>query len=330
MPIISVVIPVYNVEKYLKRCIESVLRQTFHNFELILVDDGSSDKSGSICDEYASLDTRIKVLHKANGGVSNARNDGIDIATGKYLMFVDSDDYIKENMLETLVNKNPEDADMIISSIRMVCKNDTYEYVMKDGMHTPDKLLTEYCFEAFPKICLCGPWCKLYKTSLIKENCIKFDSNLSLGEDTAFNMLYVAKCKKIITISDIFYFYMRDNENSLFSKFRDNYYKDQKAVYELCDEVARELNCPDNAINALKNDYIKKMVYNLPQAVITADKSVCIGYMKKLSQDSLFVDNIELFKNRKSIFFLSLLIKNGRYGFVYNVLKMKYSLKELK
>ena len=102
---VSIIVPIYNVEKYLSKCIESILSQTYKNIEIILVDDGSPDNSPQICDEYAKKDDRIIVIHKANGGVSSARNAGIDIATGKYIGFVDPDDYIENNMYELMVNK---------------------------------------------------------------------------------------------------------------------------------------------------------------------------------------------------------------------------------
>ena len=105
---ISVVVPVYNVEKYLNRCVDSILNQTYSDLEIILVDDGSTDRSGSICDEYLSIDSRVRVLHKENGGLSDARNHGIELANGSYLCFIDSDDYIHCEMiahLYTLVKK---------------------------------------------------------------------------------------------------------------------------------------------------------------------------------------------------------------------------------
>lgn len=105
MPEISVIVPVYNVEKYLRQCIESIKMQTFENWELILVDDGSLDNSGSICDEYAQSDNRIKVVHKENGGVSTARNFGLAIAAGKYISFIDSDDYIVPKFFEIMLEK---------------------------------------------------------------------------------------------------------------------------------------------------------------------------------------------------------------------------------
>ena len=112
MPKISVIVPVYNVEKYLRKCIESILNQTFREFELILVDDGSTDSSGKICDEYALKDSRIKVIHKENGGASSARNAGLDVAKGEYIGFVDSDDWIEMDMygeLYRLIKENNTD-----------------------------------------------------------------------------------------------------------------------------------------------------------------------------------------------------------------------------
>lgn len=103
MPVISVIVPVYQVEEYLERCVDSILAQSFHNFELILVDDGSPDGSGAICDTYASKDSRVRVIHKENGGLSDARNAGIEIAQGKYLTFIDSDDYVRPDMLKALI-----------------------------------------------------------------------------------------------------------------------------------------------------------------------------------------------------------------------------------
>ena len=103
-PLLSIIVPVYNVEKYIERCIKSILNQSFTNFELILVDDGSPDNCGKICDEYKKKDSRIKVIHKKNGGLSDARNAGLNIATGKYIGFVDSDDIIHPQMYEKLFN----------------------------------------------------------------------------------------------------------------------------------------------------------------------------------------------------------------------------------
>ena len=107
--LVSIIVPVYNVEQYLRRCIESILSQTYHNFELILVDDGSTDSSGAICDEYALADERIHVIHKPNGGVSSARNAGIDTAKGEYILFVDSDDRVEPQHISNMIPSADED-----------------------------------------------------------------------------------------------------------------------------------------------------------------------------------------------------------------------------
>ena len=116
--LISIIVPIYNVEDYLKRCIDSILGQTYKNLEVILVDDGSPDKCGKICEEYKLIDSRIKVIHKKNGGLSSARNNGLDIATGDFIGFVDSDDYIERNMYESLIEAlNNNNADIATCGI---------------------------------------------------------------------------------------------------------------------------------------------------------------------------------------------------------------------
>ena len=115
---ISIIIPVYNVEKYLNKCLNSVIEQTYKNIEVILIDDGSTDNSGKICDEYAKNDIRIKIIHQQNGGVSTARNNGLEHATGKYITFVDSDDYIEKEMIETMAKKiMKKNADIVICGV---------------------------------------------------------------------------------------------------------------------------------------------------------------------------------------------------------------------
>ncbi len=119
---ISVIVPAYNAEKTLHRCVDSILAQTFEDFELILVDDGSKDSSGRICDEYAAKDSRIRVVHKSNGGVSSARNAGLDIASGEYVAFIDSDDYIDNDYLLSFTRYN---ADLIVSGAKTISNNKT-------------------------------------------------------------------------------------------------------------------------------------------------------------------------------------------------------------
>ena len=134
--LISVIVPVYNIEAYLRKCIDSILAQTYTNLEIILVDDGSTDNSGEICNEYAAKDARIRVIHKGNGGLSSARNTGIDIATGKYIGFVDSDDYLAPDMYEKLLGAIVNNhADISVCNVHHVDENE--ELISSTFLFTP-------------------------------------------------------------------------------------------------------------------------------------------------------------------------------------------------
>ncbi len=176
---ISVIIPVYNAEEWLDRCIQSVLHQSFSEFELILVDDGSTDKSLIICDGYASSDSRIKVIHKANGGVSSARNKALEVARGEFVTFVDSDDYLADDYLANLYHP---DYDVIISGY--IVDDVSYEppFAKLEG-NTDMANLIEELYDWFY---FRTPWAKLFKRELIEKLSIRFDERLKYGEDTVF------------------------------------------------------------------------------------------------------------------------------------------------
>lgn len=325
MPAVSVIVPVYNVEKYLKRCVDSILDQTFTDFELILVDDGSTDKSGLICDEYAECDGRVKVIHKENGGVSTARNTGIDAAQGEFIMFVDSDDRIKEEMLERMLNCTGEETDLIVSSIEIhwVCdqKTRTQYFLMPDKSYYAAALMQDYSKNAFPNICLCGPSCKLYKHSIILQNNIKFDANLSLGEDTCFNMDYIRCCGNIVSMSECFYCYMKENENSLFTRFQNDTYRQSKIVFLHALEIVRKLNCGAEAEMQLELRYARNVIGNLIKAVKRTDKKTVFQYMREASEDSYLLKNHSKSKNNKRTYFLGMLLLKKRFYLAYFLCK---------
>lgn len=204
--LISVVIPVYNVEKYLKECLESVLNQTYKNLEIILVDDGSKDSSGEICDEYAKRDSRIKVIHKKNGGLSDARNAGIDAARGEYITFVDSDDYIEEDMYEFLAkNMEKADADISICQVYYVYKE------AKETTHTPNIYLEMDSIEAIKHVNMVGYYTvaaydKLYKRDIFKE--IRYPVG-KINEDWYIICEVFDKANKIVYSSEPKYNYRK-------------------------------------------------------------------------------------------------------------------------
>lgn len=227
MPVISVIVPVYNVEKVLYHCIDSILNQSFSDFELILVDDGSTDNSGKICDEYSEKDNRIRVIHKPNGGVSSARNAGIEAAQGEYICFVDSDDYLESNYLEKLIETKRKyaDYDNIWCGFQTVvdyCKNNETTFVAEK-----DKNYSFYDLSTIMVLCekwlVQMPWNKLFKTKTIKENSIIFPPELSLGEDYIFNLRYLDCTNgKIVVINKPLYDYLRDGKESLDNKYYPN------------------------------------------------------------------------------------------------------------
>lgn len=233
---ISIIVPVYNTEKYLKRCIESIINQTYKNLEVILVDDGSSDKSPLICDEYAKKDKRIKVIHKENGGASSSRNIGMDVATGKYITFVDSDDFIKEDFVEYLYNLCIENNCEIVQCSFEVGSNEKFSDTSKIEKIEVYSNIEALCSRSLKVT----PWGKLYKTETIKS--IKFPLGI-INEDDATYYKFIYNSKSVcITNKQLYYYYQSDNSvmrNNSKYKRTDfiNIYKDRIKFFKEKKEV---------------------------------------------------------------------------------------------
>jgi len=193
-PVISVIVPVYKAENYLHRCVDSILAQTFTDFEVLLVDDGSPDRSGEICDEYAQKDGRVRVFHKENGGVSSARNVGIDNALGKYTIHADPDDWVEPNMLEELYKKaQEEDADMVICDFYIHTKNKEI-YISQKPSETSNNVLLD---DIMNQRVHGGCWNKLIKASSYRGKLIRFPENMIIWEDQFYicNILLISPLK---------------------------------------------------------------------------------------------------------------------------------------
>ena len=231
MLLISVIIPVYNAKTYIQRCIESIKYQSFNDWELILIDDGSTDNSYEICKKYE--DSKIHVFHKENGGVSSARNYGLSVAKGKHIVFVDADDYVDKDYLRNFYD-NIANSDLVISGYKEVytsgkvkikdfgCKKLTIEDLKKEF----DELYLSNLFNS--------PFNKLYKRELIE---FKFNEQQSLGEDLLFNLEYIKKCKSINVISNTDYNYII-NSMSATNKYNyksiENYLIVKKELEKMC------------------------------------------------------------------------------------------------
>ncbi|WP_407856661.1 glycosyltransferase family 2 protein [Enterococcus hailinensis] len=288
---ISIIVPVYKVEKYLEKCVDSILAQTFTDFELILVDDGSPDNSGTICDEYAKKDPRVKVIHKENGGLSSARNAGINIAKGKYLGFIDSDDYIADDMYEILY-KNIVKYNADISSIELISVyND--QFSLKRHSSTVKVLNQEQvmrsvlegtCFYAYA-------WNKLYRRELFET--IRFPQGRTF-EDAFIIMKLLSISKKFVVSNLEKYYYVRHKNSIMGSNFSkktfdviDAWKENKNDVLRLYPELAdsyRKRTCwsyffvLDKALLSREyNNYVERTIVTLSKKILN-EKNFIMKY----------------------------------------------------
>lgn len=263
---ISVVVPIYKVEKYLKKCIDSIINQTYKELEIILVDDGSPDNCGKMCDEFALKDNRIKVIHKENGGLSSARNAGIEIATGEYITFVDSDDYIDNNMYEILLKILKEsESDLAFCKVRKVCENEEItEKNIYEGYHeisNEDAIIMTNLTEDYGNYA----WNKLYKRSLFEG--VRYPVG-RVYEDIPVTCQLLFKSKKIVYTEYQGYNYLVNRSGSIVANKKNakhitDYLKSRKERYEFLKE-----KCP-SIIDYTMADFIRavngtnELVYGL-------------------------------------------------------------------
>lgn len=226
---VSIIVPVYNAEEHLRRCVDSILVQTFSDFELLLIDDGSKDGSAAICDEYTIKDSRVRVFHKENGGVSSARNLGLDNAQGEWIAFVDSDDFIPVRSLSYLVDNQNED--LIIGGYKKHYDNSIINLNWENPVIKANEFgefLTHYIDSDLFMV----PWCKLFKNEIINRTELRFNTSLVLGEDTCFVISYLLRCSSI-RISDRYCY----NYYSIGDAYKDKYKKQANAIIRFCDEI---------------------------------------------------------------------------------------------
>ena len=252
--LISVIVPIYKVEPYLRKCVDSILAQTYRNLEVILVDDGSPDGCPAICDEYATSDARVKVIHKENSGASSARNAGMDVASGDYLMFVDSDDWIDSDYIYDM-QKSMQENDWAISGITYV-NNLEERSISADGFD-----LTHLV-----KSSLFGYSCnKIYKDDLIKN--LRFEG--VVREDAIFNLKVFAKSQKLAICKNSGYKYLQRNTSQLHSQNANS--------NEIIIESVKSIYA---AVAALNNCDISKMFFSIMTLSITSDHIVSLYNFK--------------------------------------------------
>lgn len=226
-PQISIIVPVYNAEMYLDGCIESIVNQTYTNFELILVNDGSKDASKDICNKWEQLDSRIRVFHKSNGGASSARNYGIENSNGEYIMFVDSDDTVAFDICEKLLENIRDDCSLVVCGLKTSFGN--FVIRSENSVLSTDK--GEIFNLLFENGILNSPVAKLFRRDCIGT--LRFDPNMYMGEDLTFNLEYLSRIDGGVAVLPYCgYVYNRENNNSITHVFNPATFLQQKTVYK--------------------------------------------------------------------------------------------------
>lgn len=282
---ISIIVPVYNIEKYVAACIESIIEQTYRDFELLLIDDGSTDSSGKICDEYASKDKRIRVVHKTNGGLVSAWKEGVRLSDGEYTCFVDGDDLVEKDYLSELYENMSDDVDMVCENFSRYWENGEISKVrtnfLEPGTYDCNEELFARCINnngSRDKIISNNRVSKLSRSSLVKQ-CSEFCSDeVSFGEDYQMTVCMLMSAKRIRVIDSYKYLY-RYNPTSIVNTYKQDLWVRSKKLFETIDKMPHVQDVPNfqKQINTekllyfvvcLKNEYYhgkldKKTFYDL-------------------------------------------------------------------
>lgn len=335
MDLVSVIVPVYNAEYYLEECIESILNQSYSNFELILVNDGSTDNSLNICNHYKASDSRIKVLSKNNSGVSDTRNYGIENSLGSYICFIDSDDMIKNNYVEVLLREIKND------NVEAVFCNFAYKYDrrlikkeprIKSGIYHISEIRSIIIDDGTMSGILFGSVCvAIYNKSVILKNNIKFNRNIRNNEDGLFNITYCLSVNQVKILSNEYLYIYRQYERPTSSL--DDYNINSRAaateaILELCKEYDYEMNL-DAQIKSRKVTEVFWMILQLCDADNKDTNRNIISKLKALLSDGelktcykyINTDNINKYKY---IYFK--LIKHQRYWLILILTKYLYPI----
>lgn len=278
---ISVIVPVYNVEKYLDKCVESIVNQTYKELEIILVDDGSTDNCPAMCDNWAKKDNRIKVIHKENGGVSSARNIGLDNVTGEYIGFVDSDDYLEPNMYELLIeNLTVTNSDISVCSTFLVNENND---IKADNIFESQVLNQEEAVKFLSYKMNNSLWNKLFKKEAF-EGC-KFEEGHTFGEDHLILLQVLKNVNRVSFISDSLYYYVQRSNSTTGSKFskrsfdqvymKDALYNYVKENYSYVSEYYRKLSF------TARENMCRKIILSNAEREFAKELNEYKKYMKK-------------------------------------------------
>lgn len=270
----SVVVPCYNVEKYLPKCVESLCNQTLEDIEIILVDDGSPDKSGKIADEWAAKDARVKVIHKPNGGVSAARNDGLKVATGDYILFCDSDDWMDEDALEYLYNSGVKNnADVVIGDVAQIFGERiapvhfyNKEFATSDRKFIDELIKANFCrkycpnpYDGKPAFGYGGPWNKAVKRQFLLDNGIEFDVRVKGIFDDILYTAYILACAKTIAYIQKNVYNYRILAGSITHSYKANLLDINEAIFNSWNEFIAKYGADGRFAEAYSANVIRRL-----------------------------------------------------------------------
>lgn len=338
--VVSMVLPIYNVEKYLNRCIKSVINQSYKNLEVILVDDGSPDNCPTLCDEWAKKDNRIKVVHKKNAGLGYARNTGIENATGEYICFFDSDDYIALDTIEKAYNLAiQEKSDMVVFGFCNVKANgETGKAVIPhtekttfSGQEVQDIFLTD----------LIGPdvkngkqtdlwmsaWACLYSLEMIQKASWRFVSEREIISEDIYSLLGLCKyVNRVSVLSEALYFYC-ENAGSLTHTYKKDRYNKIKNFYKACYQLATENSYSDNVKDRLSYPYLSNTIAAM-KMIVGSDqvKTLKCEQLEQIIDDDTLqnvLSKANIRKEKKTRKLLLVAIKKKQYSFIYWLIKIK-------
>ena len=338
--VVSVVLPIYNVEKYLNRCVKSVVNQSYENLEIILVDDGSPDNCPALCDEWAKKDNRIKVVHKKNAGLGYARNTGIETATGEYICFFDSDDYVALDTIEKAYNlATKEKSDMVVFGFCNVKANgETGKAVI------PRTEKNTFFGEEVQNVFLAdliGPdvkngkqtdlwmsaWACLYSLEVIQKASWRFVSERDIISEDIYSLLGLYKyVDRVSVLSEALYFYC-ENAGSLTHTYKQDRYNKIKNFYKACYRLAEENNYSDNVKERLSYPYLSNTIAAM-KMIVGSDLTKTLKYeqLKQIIDDDTLqniLSKTNIQKEKKTRKLLLVAIKKKQYSFIYWLIKIK-------
>jgi glycosyltransferase EpsJ len=317
-PIVSVIVPIYNAESTLRKCIDSILSQSFKNIELWLIEDGSIDRCSNICREYELIDSRVKAIYQENKGVSYSRNLGIAKSNGKYIQFVDADDWLNQEMITNLVNSMNESTDLVICGYNVINASldnvSQYERCVKNTIELDLANFLDQFSQFYEIGLLQAVWNKMYRKDIIFECKLSFDKNLSLGEDMLFNINYFRSCRKISLKSDVLYNYtVCQYANSLSKIYNPKRLNSQITMYKSIIDLLNEYRTFSSSnYNCIKKYYSSSIISSINE-YLTYDQCVWtekIQFIKHLLKKNDINNNIVIvYNNSKWMKFTALLMK---------------------